>query len=298
MPRIVLVDDDFDFLDLAEDYLVSKNFDVTVCGNPIKARRIIRRIEPDAVVLDLDMPGFSGYDILKQIRSSARTARIPVLFLTAHPAGEASQKGFAGGLDDFVTKPIHGTDLASRLHALIQRFQEYKNLIGFAGFPAGDAGYRTAESRLAKHDFSSGPAYLVLIQIPGMFKLTQGEGAEYRQDYHRILRLLSCRFQELTADAEASPVELEEGLIFLGIFLDRPDCARLDRACSAANVWLQRIVPDSLLSPESGVLRKYPRPELRRIVIRISYPVKMEALLDKISSDLESRSGKVPEILM
>jgi DNA-binding response OmpR family regulator len=80
-----------------------------------------RRYHPDAVVLDVMMPGMSGYDVCREMRRDPLLKELPVLFLTAK--GEESDRieGFLAGGDDYLTKPFNLQELNLRLRALLRR---------------------------------------------------------------------------------------------------------------------------------------------------------------------------------
>lgn len=139
-PLIALVDDDLPFLSETAARIETLGFRAAIWFRPRLAFRFLRRALPDAVLLDLDMPYESGYQILDKLRSCSRTARIPVLLLTWRDEQEARIEGFERGLDDFLAKPFHSAELRLRLEAVLRRHRESaaeQSGAGFASLAAG-----------------------------------------------------------------------------------------------------------------------------------------------------------------
>jgi len=118
MARIVLVDDDRSLLELLGDYLGRVGHQVE--GIPDGARALARlEAEPaDLVILDVSMPGLDGWRVLTRIRA---ISRVPVIMLTARSDEPDVLRGFAGGADDYVTKPFSFAQLAARVGAILDR---------------------------------------------------------------------------------------------------------------------------------------------------------------------------------
>lgn len=133
-PLIALVDDDLPFLSETAARIQTLGFRPAIWFRPRLAFRFLRRALPDAVLLDLDMPYESGYQILDKLRSCSRTARIPVLLLTWRDEQDARIEGFERGLDDFLAKPFHSAELRLRLEAVLQRHRESAAEQSGAGF--------------------------------------------------------------------------------------------------------------------------------------------------------------------
>ena len=118
MARIMLVDDDRSLLELLGDYLGRLGHDVTGFADGAAALSVIAVEPPDLVILDVTMPGLDGWRVLARIRA---TSRVPVIMLTARADEPDVLRGFAGGADDYVTKPFSFAQLAARVHALLDR---------------------------------------------------------------------------------------------------------------------------------------------------------------------------------
>jgi DNA-binding response OmpR family regulator len=118
-PRILIVEDDPHILLGLEEVMKGDGFDVTVCSRGDKAVETVAKCHPTLIVLDVMLPGASGYDICKQLRSKKVTT--PILMLTAKGQEIDKVVGLDLGADDYVSKPFGVRELLARIHALLRR---------------------------------------------------------------------------------------------------------------------------------------------------------------------------------
>jgi len=119
--KILIVEDDPHILLGLEEILKSENYEVAVCSRGDKALDAFMKHQPTLVVLDVMLPGLSGYDVCKQFR--AKGIKTPVLMLTAKGQEMDKVIGLEIGADDYVTKPFGVRELVARIHALLRRVQ-------------------------------------------------------------------------------------------------------------------------------------------------------------------------------
>ena len=117
--KILIVEDDPHILLGLEEVLKSDGFEVAVCNRGDKAIQAVGEHRPALIVLDVMLPGLSGYDICKQLRSKKLTT--PILMLTAKGQEIDKVVGLDLGADDYVTKPFGVRELLARIHALLRR---------------------------------------------------------------------------------------------------------------------------------------------------------------------------------
>jgi len=118
---ILLIDDEKDLVELVRYNLEKEGFDVIAAADGPSGLEIALRHRPDAVLLDWMMPGMDGLEICRRIREDARTARIPILMLTAKASEPDRVVGLEIGADDYVTKPFSPRELVARVKALLRR---------------------------------------------------------------------------------------------------------------------------------------------------------------------------------
>ena len=118
--RILIVDDDEMSVELVSTYLETAGYEVHACLKGEEALRKVRKEAPDLVVLDITLPGASGYDICEQIKVREDTRLIPVIMITALNGLEDKIRGIEAGADDFLTKPFSKLELLTRIKSLVR----------------------------------------------------------------------------------------------------------------------------------------------------------------------------------
>jgi len=117
-PHLLVVDDDQRLRSLLQRYLSANGFRVTAAADAAEARRLIRSIAFDALVLDVMMPGENGLDLAADLRAQSD---VPILMLTALGESENRIAGLERGVDDYLPKPFEPRELMLRLSAVIRR---------------------------------------------------------------------------------------------------------------------------------------------------------------------------------
>lgn len=121
MTHILIAEDDPDILELVLYKLEQSGYQVTAVSDGVQALEKARETVPDLLILDVMMPFLSGIDVLEQIRSDPNTKSIPVILLTAKSLELDTERGFAAGANDYVTKPFSPRELLSRIQAVLGR---------------------------------------------------------------------------------------------------------------------------------------------------------------------------------
>jgi DNA-binding response OmpR family regulator len=152
---LLIVEDDSHILMGLEEVLQSEGFLVVSCTRGDQAAGAVTRHRPNLIILDVMLPGLSGYDICKQLR--ARDVATPILMLTAKGQEIDKVVGFELGADDYVTKPFGVRELLARIHALLRR-----------------AGNGNRGSKPVDGPFQVGPATI----DPKTFQLRRGRSVE------------------------------------------------------------------------------------------------------------------------
>jgi two-component system phosphate regulon response regulator OmpR len=117
-PHLLVVDDDERLRGLLHRYLTSNGYRVTAAADAADARALMKSIAFDLLVLDVMMPGESGFDLTKSLRTHSQ---VPILILTAKGDAEDRIAGLELGADDYLPKPFEPRELLLRVGALLRR---------------------------------------------------------------------------------------------------------------------------------------------------------------------------------
>jgi type IV pilus assembly protein PilB len=122
-PRILVVDDDDAIRRLVVKTLerMTSKPEVFTAADGGEGLKQVEKIKPDLVVLDIMMPGLSGFDVCQKLRSNIQTAFIPILMLTGNTDEESRTQGFLVGTDDYMHKPFSVPELHARVSRLLRR---------------------------------------------------------------------------------------------------------------------------------------------------------------------------------
>jgi DNA-binding response OmpR family regulator len=118
-PRLVLVEDNAHYATTLRSNLELEGFAVDVAATAIDGSHLIRTLHPALVILDVMLPGRSGYELLHELRTES--IDVPIVVLTARRDEEDKLRAFGMGADDFITKPVSLLELLARLRAVLHR---------------------------------------------------------------------------------------------------------------------------------------------------------------------------------
>ena len=119
-PHLLVVDDDRRIRDLLSRFLSGEGYRVTTAETAMEARAKLNGLSFDLLILDVMMPGESGFDFAKALRG---TSSVPILMLTARDAAESRIKGLEMGADDYLSKPFEPRELSLRIANILKRAQ-------------------------------------------------------------------------------------------------------------------------------------------------------------------------------
>jgi len=161
--HILVVEDDPRLRERLARYLTGEGFRVTAAADAGEARKQLRAIDPDLMVLDVMMPGENGLDLTASLRLE-KQIDLPILLLTARGAPEDRIAGFEAGADDYLGKPFEPRELVLRIRALLRRVP-----------PAPAMEVQTGPVRIGGAEFD--PERGELRDADGPIRLTGGEAA-------------------------------------------------------------------------------------------------------------------------
>jgi two-component system phosphate regulon response regulator PhoB len=118
---VLVVDDEPDIVALVAYHLAKAGYRVSTAASGPDALAAARRDRPSLIVLDLMLPGLSGFDVIEQLRDDPATATIAVLMLTARKDEPDRIRGLSLGADDYLTKPFSPQELVLRIGAILRR---------------------------------------------------------------------------------------------------------------------------------------------------------------------------------
>jgi two-component system alkaline phosphatase synthesis response regulator PhoP len=116
MAKILVVDDDQDIRELISFTLRHNGFDVFVCSNGMDAVRLCAEELPNLVIMDVRLPGISGYEACRQITTSEKTKHIPVIFLSAKGQLDEIRTGLEAGAVEYYLKPFTPQELVDKVN--------------------------------------------------------------------------------------------------------------------------------------------------------------------------------------
>ena len=117
-PRVLLVDDEAPMVELIGEYVRAEGMEVAVARDGPAAVEAVRDIRPDVIVLDVMLPGFDGFEVLRQVRTFSDAY---VIMLTARAEEIDRIVGLSVGADDYMVKPFSPRELVARVKALLRR---------------------------------------------------------------------------------------------------------------------------------------------------------------------------------
>lgn len=118
--RILVVDDTPANVKLLADLLTLQGYAVSTAANGEEALARVAADDPDLVLLDIMMPGRSGYEVCRTIRDAPQTALLPVVLCTWLDPNQERIKGIEAGADDFLPKPVNQSELCARVKSLLR----------------------------------------------------------------------------------------------------------------------------------------------------------------------------------
>ncbi len=231
--RILVVDDTPRNVKLLADLLTVKGYAVDTAASGQEALDSIGKNHPDLVLLDVVMPGMTGYEVCRRIRANPETHMLPVVMVTALDPKEERVKGIEAGADDFLSKPINQPELLARVKSLLRIKSLHDQL---------DEANRTLEERVRRQvDQLENLGRLKRFFSPQLAELILNGGAEDPLNSHR--REITVVFIDLRGfTAFAETAEPEEVMSVL-----RDYHARMGEIILAHEGTLERFTGDGMM---------------------------------------------------
>ncbi len=119
--KLLIVDEELDALTALRVALESEGYNVIVALDGFEGLEKVKTENPDAILLDIMMPGMDGFEVCKRLKSDSSTRHIPVIMLTAKGETDDKVEGLELGADDYVTKPFNLKELKARIRTVLRR---------------------------------------------------------------------------------------------------------------------------------------------------------------------------------
>lgn len=119
--KLLVVEDDTNILRLMKDGLQAERYQVVTVRDIFQARQELKKSLPDLLLLDVQLPDDTGINLCRELRADARTAALPILFVTGKKSLTDRVLGLKMGGDDYLTKPFEMPELLARVEALLRR---------------------------------------------------------------------------------------------------------------------------------------------------------------------------------
>lgn len=116
---ILMIEDEAGIGEMTKMFLINQGYDVVLAENGERALQLLESVQPDLILLDIEMPGIDGFTVCKKIR---KKLSVPIIFLTVRRDTMDKIKCFELGGDDYVTKPFDFSELEARIRANIRRY--------------------------------------------------------------------------------------------------------------------------------------------------------------------------------
>jgi len=121
MTRILCVEDNADNLMMLQRRLTRRGFEVTISMNGAESVEWAKTLQPDVIVMDLNLPGIDGWEATRRLKNQPETKDIPIIVLTADPKEKSREKALGAGCDEFELKPIDFEGLVGKIQSLLSR---------------------------------------------------------------------------------------------------------------------------------------------------------------------------------
>jgi PAS domain S-box-containing protein len=170
---------------------------VSATMNPLEVCALHRKNRYDLILLDLQMPGMDGFQVMESLKTNEVDAYLPVIVLTAQPGHKL--RALQAGAKDFISKPFDLVEVKTRIHNMIEVRLLYRQLEHFNAALEKTVQERTAELR------ESEARYRSLTELASDWYWEQDESGSFTKVSGPVLEMLGIRVDSLTGDAAATP---------------------------------------------------------------------------------------------
>ncbi len=180
--KVLIVDDSKEALAIAKARLATDDLEIICADSGQEALEIAGREDLDLILLDVDMPGLSGFDVCRKLKDNPELRTIPVIFVTVMAGPEQKVRGLDLGAVDYVTKPFDAFELQARVRAALRakRFQdlliEHASIDPLTELPNRRALMNRVSQEWARHQRHGGPLSFIMADIDGFKRINDTYG--------------------------------------------------------------------------------------------------------------------------
>ncbi len=116
--KILMIEDNPNLSETVSDIFETEGYEVVMAADGSEGLRKVKEDEPDLLILDIMLPDMDGIEVCRYLRADPKTARLPIIMLTARALPEEQKIGFETGADDYLAKPVDPSELLTRVKAL------------------------------------------------------------------------------------------------------------------------------------------------------------------------------------
>lgn len=176
--NLLVVDDDTVFLDALRPMLEPWGITMTALSDPMQFWQGLQTTVPDLLILDVEMPGLNGIELCQAVRTDPNWQSLPILFLTSRRDRDTVQQIFAAGADDYISKPVLGPELLTRImnrmerHRLLQTLIHKDPVTGLANQPQSSRELEALIHACQGHQ----PMSLIVLTLPDLSEVNHRYG--------------------------------------------------------------------------------------------------------------------------
>lgn len=178
--KVMMVDDEPLMTDLIQAYLEEEGYaNFVITNDPAQAMELMHREEPSVLLLDLMMPGISGFELLEMVRADHKLRFTPVIVLTAASGADAKLRALQLGVTDFLSKPVDESELILRLRNTLAFHQYNKRMVNFdhvTGLPNQRQFDGSIDDIIGRRALAGGMVALLSINVPQCRQLRDSAG--------------------------------------------------------------------------------------------------------------------------
>ena len=179
LPRALVIDDDYNVIRRAEYLLASEGMKVSSFADTAKLFDLLKDINPQILLLDIDMPGISGLDVCRKLRSMDEWHSLPVVFVSARTDWQTRVAAFECGGDDYLTKPVVNAELLQKAQVWLQRAEARDKMLNrdaLTGLANHSAFVRTAQDTLDAQVKAGKEFSLMILKLNNLHEINENYG--------------------------------------------------------------------------------------------------------------------------